>query len=150
MAKYPLPADGVKNGRFSPEGQPAPRHMPQNRKHGSQQEEQRLRAMGPDVAAYVDYVSKTPGIQRHRFLRELFALSQKVTQAVFVEAVARALRYRIVHLATLETTMDEPVQKILKYLRLWGLLAHWDELLAEATRGRFSHERFLKHVLDAE
>jgi DNA replication protein DnaC len=46
--------------------------------------------------------------------------------------------------------MDEEVRKILKYLRLGGLLAHWDELLAEATRGRFSNERFLKHVLEAE
>lgn len=46
--------------------------------------------------------------------------------------------------------MDEPLQKMLKYLRLWGLLAHWDELLAEARRGRFSHERLLKHVLEAE
>jgi len=46
--------------------------------------------------------------------------------------------------------MDEEVQKILKYLRLWGLLARWDELLAEATRGRFSHERLLKYVLEAE
>ena len=35
-------------------------------------------------------------------------------------------------------------------LRLWGLLAQWDELLAEAQRGRFSHERLLKHVLRAE
>jgi DNA replication protein DnaC len=46
--------------------------------------------------------------------------------------------------------MDEELQKILKYLRLGGLLAHWDELLAEASRGRFSHERLLKHVLQAE
>lgn len=46
--------------------------------------------------------------------------------------------------------MDEGLCKILKYLRLRGLLAHWDELLAEATRARFSHERFLKHVLEAE
>jgi DNA replication protein DnaC len=46
--------------------------------------------------------------------------------------------------------MDEEVRKILKYLRLWGTLANWDQLLAEATRGRFSHERFLKHVLEAE
>ena len=101
VAKYPLPPDGVKNERISPEGQPAPRHMPKHRT-GSQPEEKRLRAMGSDVAAYVDYVSKTPGIQRHRFLRELFALSQKVTQAVFVETVVRALRYRIVHMQTLE------------------------------------------------
>lgn len=46
--------------------------------------------------------------------------------------------------------MDEELQKILKYLRLGGLLARWDELLAEAQRGRFSHERLLKHVLAAE
>ncbi len=46
--------------------------------------------------------------------------------------------------------MDEDLQKILKYLRLGGLLAHWDEMLAEARRGRFSHERLLKHVLEAE
>jgi DNA replication protein DnaC len=45
--------------------------------------------------------------------------------------------------------MDEQLRKILKDLRLGHLLAHWDELLAEATGGRFSHERFLKRVLEA-
>jgi hypothetical protein len=101
VAEYPLPADGVKNARFSPEGQPSPKHMPKHSKHGSQHEEQRLRAMGPEVAAYVDYVIQTPGIQRHRFLRELFILSRQVTPTVFVEALARALRYRVLHLETL-------------------------------------------------
>lgn len=43
--------------------------------------------------------------------------------------------------------MNEELQNMLKSLRLWGLLAHWDELLAEARQGRFSHERLLKHVL---
>ncbi|MFO7957377.1 MAG: ATP-binding protein, partial [Candidatus Brocadiia bacterium] len=46
--------------------------------------------------------------------------------------------------------MDESLQEILKYLRLGGLLAHWDEWLAKARRGRFSHERLLKYVLEAE
>ena len=46
--------------------------------------------------------------------------------------------------------MDDQLPKILKYLRLSGLLAHWDQLLSEARRGRFSHERLLKHVLEAE
>ena len=46
--------------------------------------------------------------------------------------------------------MDEELKKILKYLRLGGLLAGWDEFLAEARHGRFSHERLLKHVLEAE
>lgn len=102
VAEYPLPPDGVKNAHFSPEGHPKPRHMPKHRKQGSQQEEKRLRDMGPDVAAYVDYVLQTPGIQRHRFLRELFALSRQVTPTVFVRALQRALRYRVFHLETLQ------------------------------------------------
>ena len=102
VAEYPLPADGIKNARFSPEGQPPPRHLPKHCHHGSQHEEQRLRAMGSEVAAYVDYALKTPGIQRHRFLRELLALSRKVIPAVFVEALTRALRYRVVQMETLQ------------------------------------------------
>jgi transposase len=102
LAEYPLAADGVKNARFSPAGQPAPRHLPKHRKHGSQIEEQRLRAMGPEVAAYVDYALQTAGIQRHRLLRELLALSRKVPAAAFVEALTRALRYRVLALDTLE------------------------------------------------
>lgn len=46
--------------------------------------------------------------------------------------------------------MDEELQQILKHLRLGSLLANWDELLDEARRGRFSHERLLKHMLQAE
>jgi hypothetical protein len=102
VAEYPLPADGVKNARFSPEGQPAPRHQPRRRREGSHLEEKRLRAMGTEVAAYVDYILATPGIQRHRFLRELLALSQQVPQTVFAQALERALRYRVVHLPTVQ------------------------------------------------
>jgi hypothetical protein len=47
---------------------------------------------GPEVAAYVDFALQTPGIQRHRYLRELFALSRHVTPSVFVETLSRALR----------------------------------------------------------
>jgi transposase len=102
VAEYPLPADGVKNAHFSPEGQPRPRYLPKNRKHGSEQEEKRLRALGPDVEAYLDYAFRTPGIQRQRWVRELFAFSRRVPPAVFVQALVRALRYRVVHLGTLQ------------------------------------------------
>lgn len=46
--------------------------------------------------------------------------------------------------------MNQELENILRYLRLWGLLSRWDQLLAEARRGDFSHERLLKHVLQAE
>jgi transposase len=102
LAEYPLPGDGVRGQHYSPPGQPQPRHQPRNRHRDARQEEQRLRALGAEVAAYLDYALKAPGIQRHRFTRELFTFSRKVTRGVFVKTVQRALRYRIVDLATLQ------------------------------------------------
>ena len=101
VAEYPLPPTGVKNQRFAPPGQPQPRQWPKKGRRDAKQEEQRLRAMGPEVQAYLDYASKAPGIQRHRFTRELFAFSGKVTRDVFVKTVQRALRYQIVQMETL-------------------------------------------------
>jgi len=101
LAEYPLPAEGVRGEHYSPPGQPQPRHQPKNRHRDARQEEERLRALGNEVAAYLDYALSAPGIQRHRFTRELFAFSRKVTHSVFVKTVQRALRYRILDLATL-------------------------------------------------
>jgi len=102
LAEYPLPADGVRLQRYSPPGQPKPRHQPENRRRNARQEEQRLRAMGAEVAAYLDFALKAPGIQRHRFTRELFTFSRKVTHSVFVKTAQRALHYCIVDLATIK------------------------------------------------
>jgi len=46
--------------------------------------------------------------------------------------------------------MDDQLQKILKYLRLGGLLAHWDECLTLARKQSFSHVRLLQYVLEQE
>ena len=46
--------------------------------------------------------------------------------------------------------MDDEWTKTLKYLRLPGLLAHWDEYLTLAQKQRFSHVRLLRYVLDEE
>jgi transposase len=71
VAEYVLPAADVKNQRFSPAGLPAPSYQPNNRKHASQEEEKRLRAIAPAVAAYLDFALQTPGLQRHQFVRRL-------------------------------------------------------------------------------
>ncbi|MBW2431475.1 MAG: helix-turn-helix domain-containing protein, partial [Deltaproteobacteria bacterium] len=103
IAEYPLPADGVKNQRFSPEGMPMPRHQPHNRKQPTAEEEKRLRALSPAVSGYLDFVLKeTSGIQRHRFIRELFALTGRMPNAVFIQSIERALRYQIASIATIE------------------------------------------------
>ena len=46
--------------------------------------------------------------------------------------------------------MDEKFTEMLKYLRLGGLLANWDEYLKVARKGQYSHARLLKYVLEAE
>lgn len=46
--------------------------------------------------------------------------------------------------------MNEELTETLKYLRLGGLLAHWDEYLKLAAEKRFSHAHLLTHVLEEE
>lgn len=46
--------------------------------------------------------------------------------------------------------MDEELVKMLKYLRLGGLLAKWDEYLTAASKQRFSPVRLLKYVVEEE
>lgn len=46
--------------------------------------------------------------------------------------------------------MDDDLIGKLKYLRLYGLLARWDEYLALARKKRFSPVRLLQHVLEEE
>jgi hypothetical protein len=100
LAEYALPADGTRHQYYSPAGEPKPRHQPRRRRD-AKLEEQHLRAMGQDVSAYLDFALAAPGVQRHRFTRELFALSRQLTSAVFGHTARRAHRYRIVDLATL-------------------------------------------------
>jgi transposase len=103
VAEYPVPADGVKNQRLSPEGMPPPRHQPKNRKRPTEEEEKRLRAVAPAVAAYLDFALKGEGgNQRHRFIRELFALTSRMPGSVFIQTIERALRYRITSMETIE------------------------------------------------
>ncbi len=46
--------------------------------------------------------------------------------------------------------MDDQTAKALKYLRLGGLLAHWDEWLTLAQKQNFSHVRLLQYVMEQE
>jgi len=101
LAEYPLPPDGTRHQHYSPPGEPKPRYQPRDRRRSAKLEEKHLRALGDDVSAYLDFALSAPGVQRHRFTRELFALSRKLTDEVFRKTARRAHRYQIVQLATL-------------------------------------------------
>jgi hypothetical protein len=102
LAEYPLPAEDVRNQKFSPPGLPAPPGQPNHRKHPSDAEEKRLRALAPEVGTYLDLVLEQKGLQRHPFLRRRLALSQKMTPALLIQSVQRAHHYRMTSLETLE------------------------------------------------
>jgi hypothetical protein len=102
LIEYPLPPHGMKNERFAPEGQPKPKRRPRKRPDDSRQRQQRLRAMDEQVAAYLDRALAREGVQRHRFVCELFTLSRRMPPDVFVKATARALHYGVFDLRSLE------------------------------------------------
>lgn len=104
LMEYALPPWGVKNQPFHAPGsrEAGPRYRPRNRKLSSQEEEKRLRAIGPVVGAYVDFILGTPGLLRHQFLRRLWAFHQRWSTALFLRTVERAHRYHITSLETLE------------------------------------------------
>lgn len=102
LAEYSLPADGVRHGKFSPEGLPKPPHSPKNCKQPTQEEEKRLRALVPAVSAFLDWVLPRKGQGRHRFLRSLLALSRKMSPELFIPCIERAAQYRIEDIPTIE------------------------------------------------
>ncbi len=46
--------------------------------------------------------------------------------------------------------MNDPLAEQLKYLRLKGLLTHWDDYLKLAAQKNFSHARLLEHIVEEE
>lgn len=102
LAQYPLPAQGTKNGQYTLAGYTALRQKPQNRKQESAAEEKHLRAMAVEVDEYVSFVLKQKGIQRHRFLRQLHAIAEKCSSALFVQTMSRALKYQITDIPTIQ------------------------------------------------
>jgi hypothetical protein len=101
LVEYRLPADGVSNALISPEGMPKPARQPKNRKRPTQEEEKRLRAISEAMDRYLKFALQA-GVQRHRFLRELFALSCRMTRSLFIQTIERALRYQITDIDTLQ------------------------------------------------
>ncbi|MCP4156097.1 MAG: hypothetical protein GY757_50725 [bacterium] len=67
-------------------------------------EEKQLRSLCPDVNQYLDFAfnqSQKVG-QKHRFIRQLYGLYQKLAQPLFVKTIRRALTYRITNPQSIE------------------------------------------------
>jgi len=102
LVEYPLPPDGVKNKIIDPPGQPQPRYRPRHRMKPTDEEQKKLKAVSPEVEAYLSFVLHQKGIQTHTVIRGIHSLYQKLALPLFVKAISRALKYRITDLATLQ------------------------------------------------
>lgn len=102
LAEYPWSPEGTHGQRISPPGMPPSPYRPRNSKKPAEEEERRLRHISPIAGAYLDFCLRIKGLRRNHFLRELYALSCRMSEALLVRAMERALRYRVQSVETLE------------------------------------------------
>ena len=96
LIEYALAPVEVKNQKFYPPDRPKPKHEPRDRKNRTGEEENILRSMSETIDAYLNFaLDKQPGGQKHRFVRNLFRLSRRLSPELFEKAVNRALSYRV-------------------------------------------------------
>jgi hypothetical protein len=102
LIEYKLPAIEVKNKKFYPPDRPQPGHEPKDRKNPTGDEEKILRRVSENLDTYLTFALKQQtGKQKHRFVRSLFQLHQKMSADLFEKAISRALSYRIVDPTTI-------------------------------------------------
>jgi len=103
LIQYPLPDDEVKNQCFEPPEHSSMQHkQPSNRKQASSEEEKKLRVISREVHEYLDFAIDITDKKRHRFICQLYYLSQKLAPQLFIKTLQRALQYRIKNIETIE------------------------------------------------
>ena len=140
--EYRLPACGVKNKQFAPDGINTNPYGPKNIKKPCEQEEKRLRAAGETVGAYLDFIhSVDSGVkQKPRFIRELYLLMKKMAPSLFVAVIERALKYRVAEIGALVRIARQVLGCTEQDLQLPQVTGDYEN--REAYRkGRFSQER---------
>lgn len=102
LGEYPRPSEDVKNTVVYPIGQSKPKYQPKYRKKPTAHEETRLRNAATEIDAYLNFALHSAGQKKHRFIRQLYALSQKLALPLFIQAIKRAHQYRIKDADTIE------------------------------------------------
>lgn len=110
LIQYTIAADGVKNQMFLPPGyKRTSRHVPKNRKLGSEHEEQRLRELGEPLVRYLEK-ARIPanGIRQYpAFIRNLYSLLRQAGPTLLRTVIERALAYNVFNKAALERMISQ-------------------------------------------
>ena len=145
LAGYELAAWNVKNKQFTPQGVAAPSQVPWNRRYGCKEEEKRLREMGDECCAYLDYVRsnacRIP--QKPRFIRELYRLAKKMSRSLFMKVIARAFEYQISSITSIERIAAQLIKQEMNEFADIPISNQYENRKAYQA-GRFSSEADLK------
>ena len=148
---YPLPAYGTKNKRFAPEGAVLNPYVPRQFKQNSQEEEKQLRAMDPLCGEYLDLIQTASDVrQKHRFIRDLYSLSRKMSKELLLATLARALRYKVASLEALQRMSRQLLQAECPDMEGTSALTQDYEQRETFQAGRFSQENALPVWLDPQ
>lgn len=96
LIEYPLKPEGVKYEHVKPDGVGAPKKA-EHFKLTAEAEEGKLRSMDPLLEKYLEFIRTPEGAihQRNRFVKNLYSLSLRIAPRVFLQALERALIYKI-------------------------------------------------------
>ncbi|NOY58185.1 MAG: transposase [Calditrichaeota bacterium] len=101
---YDKKNEDIRGEKCSPQGQPSASHQPNNRKKTYEKEEQWLRSYDVVCNAYLDFIISPESriVQKGKFTRDLYLLAQKMSPALFIKTIQRALKYQCCQIASLE------------------------------------------------
>ena len=139
--EYPLPALGLRNQKFTPQGAHTNPYEPRHIQKPCHEEEGHLRALDTQIGDYLDFVkSRDSGVkQKPKFIRELYKLCKNIAPGLFTATIKRAMEYRLADIERLKRISYQLMHKDLYHIPEIALKTDYEE--REAYReGRFSRE----------
>ena len=142
--EYPLPAWGLRNQKFSPQGARTNPYEPKHIQKPCHEEEAHLRALDSSIGDYLDFVkSHDSGVkQKPKFIRSLYGLWKNTAPELFMATLQRALKYRLADIERVTRILYQLMQQGLYYLPEIALKSDYEEREAYQ-EGRFSREEDL-------
>jgi hypothetical protein len=111
LLEYRLPAYGIRNKKFSPDGVKI-KNKPNNRKKGYEEEERALRTLGTVCCTYLDFIHsfECRNPQKPKLIRDLYSLSKRLSSDNFMETLEQALKFKVDAIRSLERIAQNLLQ----------------------------------------
>lgn len=100
LVEHTLPAEDTKNARIG-EIADTGHELPRNQKRPTEGQEVELRAVDEAVGKYLNFALKRCP-RRHQFLIKLYSIYRNTPRQVFIDSIARAMKYRILEITIIE------------------------------------------------